>query len=64
MSEFVAEIHRKASRGQGRYANISEKMQESAARLLRELRRDPLSVSGSAIGVDLLNRVLRVSPWR
>ena len=64
MSTFVGGILRDARQGIGRYANISQEMKDAAARLSRDVDSDPLSVSGVVVGVDLLNQILRLQPWR
>lgn len=64
MSAFVSEILTDAASGVGRYKNLDGATRELAQRLLYEVGKDPLSLSGTAVGVDLLNEMLLVSPWR
>jgi filamentous hemagglutinin len=67
MSQFVQEILREASNGRGRYRGLNAATQDRAAQILREFNNAPenvrASISANVIGVDLLNEVIRVSPW-
>lgn len=64
MSTFVEDVLRQEATGTGRYRDFGAAAQDTAQRLLREFLRNPLNVSGNAVGVDLLNEIVRVSPWR
>lgn len=64
MTSFVEDVLGQAATGTGRYRHLDAAAQDTARRLLREFRRDPLNVSGNAVGVDLLNEMIRISPWR
>lgn len=64
MTSFIEDVLGQASTGTGRYRNLDAAAQDTARSLLREFRRDPLNVSGNAVGVDLLNEIIRISPWR
>ena len=59
----IEDILTQASRGIGRYQGIDAAVQDLAREFLQEFRRDPLKISGNVIAIDLLNRVIRVSPW-
>jgi hypothetical protein len=63
MNTYVTDILTQAADGTGRYKNISPEMQQAAANLLRRYQSDPMSVSGTVVGVDLQNNQLFVSPW-
>ncbi|MBU6951368.1 DUF6531 domain-containing protein [Hahella sp. HN01] len=69
---FVELVLREASTGTGAYQNTSRQFQRQARSVLKEFRKDPLSVSGLLIGVELdrnskghpvVLRAIRVSPW-
>lgn len=64
MTSFIEDVLGQASTGTGRYRHLDAAAQDTARKLLREFRRDPLNVSGNAVGVDLLNEIIRISPWR
>ncbi len=64
MGKFVKQVLEDAANRTGRYRKISSQTQQWAEGALDAFRRDPLSISGEAIGVDLLNETLRVSPWK
>jgi filamentous hemagglutinin len=64
MGSFLEDVLSQASTGTGRYQNLDAATQNLASDLLREFRTNPQNVTGHAIGVDLLNQVLRISPWR
>jgi hypothetical protein len=59
----VRQILQDAANGAGRYRNLDAATREAAQRLLLELAENPNGLSGTVIGVDLLNEILRVSPW-
>ena len=48
--------------GTGRYRNVGIVQQARARRLLKRLS-DPGDLSGNVVGIDLVNKILRVSPW-
>jgi hypothetical protein len=64
MKKFVTEVLTLASEGQGKYKNVSATTKTWAKATLRRYEADPATVSGELIGIDLFNKVLRVSPWR
>jgi hypothetical protein len=63
MDDYVKGILTEAARGRLRGQTISAQDQAVAIRLLGEYRADPLSVSGTVVGVDLDNNSVHPSPW-
>ena len=63
MTDFVRDILRQASTGTGRYKGLDVATQNRAAQMLREFNAAPQNASGTVVGVDLLNEIIRVSPW-
>lgn len=64
MSAFVEEILTQASRGTGRYKNLDAATRQRAAAALKDFGRAPQDVSSTVVGIDLLNELIRVSPWK
>ncbi|UFH49288.1 hypothetical protein [Pseudomonas sp. KNUC1026] len=67
MDFFVQDVLEQAANGQGKYKNMPVAEKYKAQTLLDEVLADKelglQSVSGNAIGVDLRNKVVRVSLW-
>jgi len=64
MTGFVNDILRQASTGTGRYQHLDPAARRTAMRLYQEFRRNRTNISGNVVGVDLLNEIVRISPWR
>jgi len=64
MSAFTREILQQARDGTGRYRNLDAATRRRAGEMLREFNAAPHNASGTVIGVDLQNEIIRVSPWR
>jgi hypothetical protein len=62
-STCVLGILEDAAAGMGKYKNLSPDERSIAKELLDQYKRDPQSVSGTAVGVDLKNNEIHVSPW-
>jgi len=68
MPGFLKDVLTQASTGTGRYKSLSAADQMLAKTYLKEISSggiiDLSKFSASAVGVDLKNEVLRISPWR
>jgi RHS repeat-associated protein len=64
MRAFTREVLEDAAFGRGRYRNIDATTRANARSALERLNAAPNELSGSVIGVDLQNEIIRVSPWR
>jgi Holliday junction resolvase-like predicted endonuclease len=63
MTEFVQDVLTNAANGTGKYQNVDQATRNAAVKLLEEIRANPRNITGTAIGVDLQNGVMRVSSW-
>ncbi|KAF1026829.1 MAG: hypothetical protein GAK29_01024 [Acinetobacter bereziniae] len=65
MNFFLKDVLANASNGTGRYTNLDLKIRDQAKTMYAEFLKtnSVKSTTGTAIGIDLKNGVIRVSPW-
>lgn len=65
MNFFLGDVLSNAARGTGRYVNLDSAIRDKAKTMYTEFQRTDSvkSTTGTAIGIDLKNGVIRVSAW-
>jgi hypothetical protein len=63
MAKFLTDVLSQASKGAGRYKKLDTATRSVAKSLFDQFLADPKNVSGSVIGVDLLNQIITISRW-